>query len=238
MRITNIESCYSTAGVSGIERYVGGLIGYHSSGEINNCYATGNVSGIGFTGGLVGLNASSVNNSLWDLETSGQTLGIGDNQDGTAVNIVGANTAEMLMMSTYTDIGWDFAGETVNGTDDIWNIESNINDGFPHITDLEGSVAANDSYEIPDTDITTQITLFPNPFNPVTNIQYELAETGKVLLEIYNMKGRKVDTLIDEKIEAGKHSIIWNAAGFSSGIYFLSFETEIRRETKKLILLK
>ena len=56
----NIESCYSTAGVSGIERYVGGLIGYHSSGEINNCYATGEVTGSkDYVGGLAGYNSGS-----------------------------------------------------------------------------------------------------------------------------------------------------------------------------------
>jgi len=79
---------------------------------------------------------------------------------------------------------------------------------------------------------------FPNPFNPETNILFELSADSNVLLEIYNIKGQKVTTLVNDHFKAGSHTVIWNAAGQSSGIYLLRFITAEKSELKKLILLK
>jgi hypothetical protein len=79
---------------------------------------------------------------------------------------------------------------------------------------------------------------YPNPFNPETNIVFELASGSNVLIEIYNIKGQKVTTLINETFETGSHKVIWNAVGQSSGIYLLRFITAETSEMKKLILLK
>jgi len=116
-----ISNCYSTGGVSG-NNSVGGLVG-SNSGTIINCYSTGNVSGTGWlVGGLVGYNWQvHVNNSFWDIETSGQTTSAG----GT-----GLATEQMQTMSTFTDAGWDFVGETVNGIEDIWFIPQQ---DYPHL---------------------------------------------------------------------------------------------------------
>jgi len=57
-------------------------------------------------------------------------------------------------------------------------------------------------------------------------------------LEIYNIKGQKVTTLINDLFEAGSHKVTWNATDQSSGIYLLRFNTDGKSETKKLILLK
>jgi predicted outer membrane repeat protein len=83
-----------------------------------------------------------------------------------------------------------------------------------------------------------KINTFPNPFNPETNILFELSACSNVLLEIYNIKGQKVTTLINDTFEAGSHKVTWNAADQSSGIYLLRFITAEKREMKKLILLK
>ena len=111
-----ITNCYSLASVSGY-KWVGGLVGLNgstSASTITNCYATGNVTGTTDVGGLVGLNRNgSVDNSFWDTQNSGQSTSDG----GT-----GITTAEMWMKSTFTDASWDFVGESVNGTEDIWCI--------------------------------------------------------------------------------------------------------------------
>jgi hypothetical protein len=77
------------------------------------CYGSGGVSGTGENvGGLVGLGAAkNVTLSSWDIRTSGQAASAG----GT-----GKTTAEMQTAKTFLDAGWDFGGETVNGTEDIW----------------------------------------------------------------------------------------------------------------------
>ncbi len=88
---------------------------------------------------------------------------------------------------------------------------------------------------------------YPNPFNPVTNIAYSIKETGNLTIEVYNMRGQLVKTLIDEVKETGDHTAIWNGTdnfnkSVSSGVYFYKMvsESNIGRytSTKKMILLK
>jgi hypothetical protein len=109
---SSISDCYSTGAVSG-GSYVGGLMG-RNDGSISNCYSTGAVSGTFVVGGLVGINIlGSVSSSFWDANTSGQSTSAG----GTP-----KTTAEMKTKSTFTSAGWDFVGETANGTQDIWRM--------------------------------------------------------------------------------------------------------------------
>jgi hypothetical protein len=61
---------------------------------------------------------------------------------------------------------------------------------------------------------------FPNPFNPVTTINYLVANTSNVRLAVYDINGREVEVLADRLMTAGRHQIQWNAEGFASGIYF------------------
>ncbi|MDP8209350.1 MAG: tandem-95 repeat protein [Candidatus Stygibacter australis] len=82
------------------------------------------------------------------------------------------------------------------------------------------------------------LTVYPNPFNPETNIHFELAEPGTALIEIYNVKGQKLETLLNCELPAGKHSLIWNPQNQSSGIYLLNFKTSDTMLIRKLILLK
>ena len=64
---------------------------------------------------------------------------------------------------------------------------------------------------------------FPNPFNPSTQIRFDLAEASNVTLVIYDILGRQVAELVKGEVEAGYHSIIWNASSFASGIYLARF---------------
>jgi len=79
---------------------------------------------------------------------------------------------------------------------------------------------------------------YPNPFNPTTNIKYTLPEDSKVKLAIYNIIGQQVATLVDEVQEAGFKSIEFNAANFSSGVYFYRIEAGKFNAVKKMVLLK
>ncbi len=84
----------------------------------------------------------------------------------------------------------------------------------------------------------------PNPFNPSTTIQYDLANSGKVSLSVYDVLGRKIAALVDKSQNAGSYSVNWDAENLSSGIYFYRLEVtspEIKNEIvfiKKMILLK
>jgi len=82
------------------------------------------------------------------------------------------------------------------------------------------------------------ISAYPNPFNAQTSFSYSLAKAGDVKLEIYNLMGQKVATVIDERQEAGQHSINWDATNFSSGIYFYKLTAGDNIFTKRMTLLK
>ncbi|MBD3232116.1 MAG: T9SS type A sorting domain-containing protein [candidate division Zixibacteria bacterium] len=81
-------------------------------------------------------------------------------------------------------------------------------------------------------------TNYPNPFNATTTISYSLPEAGHVSLEIFNMLGQKITTLVDTDKDAGKHSVRWNASDYSSGVYFYKLQTGDRILTNKMNLVK
>ena len=67
---------------------------------------------------------------------------------------------------------------------------------------------------------------YPNPFNPVTEFEFTLPVDSHVLLNIYDLQGRLVTTLVDEIQSAGYHHLSWNASKYSSGVYFISIYTQ------------
>jgi hypothetical protein len=81
---------------------------------------------------------------------------------------------------------------------------------------------------------------YPNPFNPVTTIRFDIpVETHhNMSLQIFDITGRMVETLVNEKLEPGQHEIQWNASQHSSGVYLLQMETTLFTKTQKMILLK
>jgi hypothetical protein len=152
-----ITASYSTGSVSG-NSLVGGLVGRHSGGSISTSYSTGTVNGDHSVGGLVGRNEDSITtsystgqvygasevgglvganshsdwwgtiwgsatSSFWDMEASG--LMISDAG-------IGKTTAQMQTAGTFLTAGWDFAGESENGTEDIWTICEGID--YPRFT--------------------------------------------------------------------------------------------------------
>lgn len=79
---------------------------------------------------------------------------------------------------------------------------------------------------------------FPNPFNAVTTIQYNLPEQSYVTIEIYNILGQKVKSLLSDEQPAGYHSAVWQADGFTSGSYFYKIQAGNFTQTKSCLLLK
>ena len=98
-------------------------------------------------------------------------------------------------------------------------------------------------------DIYTLSQNYPNPFNSITTIKYQLPKDSKVILEIYNLAGQKVKTLVDENLSAGFYTASWNGKdsrgqAVVGGIYFYRIAVETNSgeadfvSTKKLILLR
>jgi hypothetical protein len=79
---------------------------------------------------------------------------------------------------------------------------------------------------------------YPNPFNPTTTIAFDVPATSHVNVSIFNILGQKVETLVDEEMQAGSYSREWDANGFSSGIYFYRITADNFTETKKMAFVK
>ncbi len=79
---------------------------------------------------------------------------------------------------------------------------------------------------------------YPNPFNPTTTINYQLPKASQVKINIYNLHGQLVASLINKYQKAGYYKLNWEAKNLVSGIYFYQLEAENFREIKKMTLLK
>jgi poly(beta-D-mannuronate) lyase len=79
---------------------------------------------------------------------------------------------------------------------------------------------------------------YPNPFNPVTTIQFRMPVPGKISLKIFDQLGREEVTLVDGMMTSGEHRIHWNGAEFASGMHYIRLQSNTWVETKKVLLLK
>lgn len=79
---------------------------------------------------------------------------------------------------------------------------------------------------------------YPNPFNAVTTVEYDLARDGHVVLEVFNLLGQRVETLVNGYQNAGGKSVTWNASDRASGVYYYRLSAGGVTSTKKMVLLK
>ena len=97
------------------------------------------------------------------------------------------------------------------------------------------------SSELADMEIPEEFTLsqnYPNPFNPSTNITFGLPERAEVRLEVFDILGRQVATLVHEEMEPGHHSVVFDAGALSSGMYIYRLQTGSKVLSRKMILIK
>lgn len=102
-------------------------------------------------------------------------------------------------------------------------------------------ITKTDFNEAPITELPTQVELsqnYPNPFNPSTSIQFALPESQQVRLDIFDLSGRLVKTVVNEMRNAGYYTLQVNASALSSGMYFYRLTTPSSVVTKKMMLVK
>jgi len=103
-------------------------------------------------------------------------------------------------------------------------ITTDGSDGFAGLGDLPQTFTLNQNY--------------PNPFNPTTVISYELPQAANVRLEVYDMTGRQVSTLVSGQVSAGLHTVNFDASRLSSGVYLYRLQAGSSIQTRKLTILK
>ncbi len=79
---------------------------------------------------------------------------------------------------------------------------------------------------------------YPNPFNPVTTIRFDLPKTVDIQLVIYDILGREVEELVSGQLVSGEYKVVWDATNFASGIYFYRLSSEQGTRTRKLVVIK
>ena len=79
---------------------------------------------------------------------------------------------------------------------------------------------------------------FPNPFNPTTNIRFDIPKSSYVKLIIYDILGREIKTLVNENLNAGRYEVSWDGSSYPSGVYFYKLIADNFIDVKKMVLLK
>jgi hypothetical protein len=120
----------------------------------------------------------------------------------------------------------------LDGNDEILSIQTN----FLNIYTLDYATSIGDDSRLPYSAFLRSN--YPNPFNSSTTIEYGLPEAGRVRIDIYDLLGRKVETLMDGDMQAGRHRVVWDASGYSSGVYFYRIEAGDFADTKRMVYLK
>ncbi len=82
------------------------------------------------------------------------------------------------------------------------------------------------------------LSVYPNPFNPETNIEFYLSKRTQVKIAIYDNNGRELETLLSKEFDKGNHRIIWDAKKYSSGVYYVTMSIRNKTKTQKALFIK
>lgn len=197
-----VNNCYSHCSINGASS-VGGFIGtINNQASISNCYSKGTVSGSTDIGGFIGTNSSKgygvVTNCFWDTQTSGQS----SSPDGT-----GKTTTEMTNSSTFTNAGWDFTGETTNGTNDYWNRADDKNSAYPYLS-WQSFSSSGGATELNSVEL-SKITCYPNPTKGIVYLKEASKNTN---IKVYNAQSQLIIQTKGNQIDLSE---------FANGIYLL-----------------
>ena len=218
-----------TAPISGLPA----LAGYHAFSEIGAMLFTTYAGGVyrSSDGGATwALSNSGVAGAPWALHTHGTDLYVGTNQGvyrstNLGTSWTGINTglpAQPAVTTLASNDRYLFAGLDPNS---VWRRP------LSEVT----------SAGTPDDQLPHRYSLgqnFPNPFNPATTINFDLPAAGEVRIAVYDLLGREIAVLVQEKKPAGSHSVRFDGAGFASGVYFYRLDAGNFSRVRRMVLLQ
>jgi uncharacterized delta-60 repeat protein len=208
-----------------VRRYDYGVTGTDDSYDIaidvsNNVYVTGVSAG----GGAAGLDYATIKyysngDNAWVMRHNGPGNG-SDYAQAVAVD----DSGNVYVTGYSYDSGTDFDYATIKYVQ-----------GVTDVKDETGGRERPSEFDLSQN--------YPNPFNPTTKIEFTLAKSGFVSLQIYDVLGRKVRTLVSEELSSGYKSVLWDGKndegkGVASGVYFYQLKVGDFSEPKKMLLLK
>ena len=149
---------------------------------------------------------------------------------------------ETVLETEYEGVTYNDTSLSVGGY--VYTVIAQYTTGESEGEQTEEIIVLSTDDEVAMTPLVTELRgNYPNPFNPDTKINFSLANEDNVKLEIYNLKGQRIRTLVDEKMDSGYHSVVWdgrndNNSEVSSGIYFYRMKSGSYSTSKKMILMK
>lgn len=183
-----------------------------------------------------------IGNFEFGLSSSGEKITLQDSDNNDIDEVTYSNAAPWPILASNAGNTIELTDHTLdNNLGTAWAV-STYNHGSPGIGN--SAVVLNvreESHSLP-----TEFSLsqnYPNPFNPTTTINYSINEKGIVRLQVYNILGQLVRTLVNQTVSAGNYSIVWdgkNDSGtmVSSGVYIYILTSNIKRIAKRMVLLK
>ena len=97
---------------------------------------------------------------------------------------------------------------------------------------------SNDYVDVINPEVISLGSAYPNPFNPTTSFELTVGNAGHVTMNVYNLMGQVVETLVNNTMDAGNYNIAWDASNFSSGMYVVKAETINGLASQKVMLVK
>jgi hypothetical protein len=198
----------------------------------NNVYAgTGDISGIYIsTNNGTNWTQSLIMQSISALAVYGNTLFAGVSVTGFNVSFDNGNNwiqkneglGNLSTWSLFVSNGYLYAGTSTNGV--YRRPLSELVGIHPISTETPSKYSLSQNY--------------PNPFNPITNVKFSMLNARDVKLVVYDVMGREVQTLVNEKLSAGTYEVKFDGSMLNSGIYFYKMMTDGFTETKKMLMIK
>lgn len=147
------------------------------------------------------------------------------------------NKVEVILIGDGGDLmAWDFDASYDNGKNRSRFLYDNLNSGIYPGSSIPTAVGDYPYSILPD-----QISLnqnFPNPFNPTTFISFDLPRASHVKVDVLNVLGQLVHTIIETDLSAGHHNVKFDGSNYASGVYFYRLQTDQTALTRKMVLLK
>jgi len=180
--------------------------------DYGNAYVTGRIDGsYNLSGDYGTIKYNSQGVMQWIERYDGP---VNSYDEAVSIAIDGSGNVYVTGKSIGNETGYDYATIKYSQSTGISQISSGIPENF------------------------TLLQNYPNPFNPVTNLEFGISDLGFVSLKVYDILGKEVATLVNEKLSPGKYKVEFDGSGLTSGVYFYRITAGEFTDTKRMLLVK
>lgn len=200
----------------------------------------GNKLWVGTWGGLVCMDTTTGNMTFYDHANSGLPY-----NNITSIAVEGSVKWIGTWgggLAKFDDANWTVYNESNSGLSDDYIYTIAIEGGTKWVGTFGGGVASYNELGVEEDNdkcliLNAELKISPNPFINKTNIKYVILASSKVLLQVYDISGRCVKTIVNEEKPAERYKVNFDARGLASGIYFITLNVGSYKETKKIVKL-